>query len=50
MNAYELMSEIGKGMGGIVYLARERKTGEFKVIAFENCHRKRRRATKSVIR
>ena len=50
MNAYELMSEIGKGMGGIVYLAREKKTGEFKVIAFEKCYRKRRMASESVIR
>ena len=39
MNSYELMSEIGEGMGGIVHLAREKKTGEFKVNAFENCYR-----------
>ena len=31
MDGYDLLSEIGKGMGGIVYLARDKESGEFKV-------------------
>ena len=31
MDSYDLLSEIGKGMGGIVYLARDKQSGEFKV-------------------
>ena len=31
MDDYDLLSEIGKGMGGVVYLARDGRNGEFKV-------------------
>lgn len=32
MDSYDLLSEIGKGMGGIVYLARDKQSGEFKAV------------------
>jgi len=32
MDDYDLLSEIGKGMGGVVYLARDGRNGEFKAV------------------
>lgn len=39
MESYETLSEIGKGMGGVVYLARDKATGEFKVRWFLHLER-----------